>query len=130
MDVSETYIEMCEKAEEIQELSPWQHDDGHNFWHVFETLPKNNVWLPRQDQLQEMLGLPMPELLDKLYTEIWTEDHGIMIPDWAEVRDKRNRSTGKWLVYSWEQLWLAFVMKENNKVWDGTDWIFKNGERG
>jgi hypothetical protein len=25
---------------------------------------------------------------------------------------------------SWEQLWLAFVMKEkSNKIWDGKQWI-------
>jgi hypothetical protein len=25
---------------------------------------------------------------------------------------------------SWEQLWLAFVMKEKyNKVWNGEDWV-------
>jgi hypothetical protein len=52
------------------------------------------VWLPRQDQLQEMYGT---------FQEC---------------------SVNGGVVTSMEQLWLAFVMKEkHNKVWNGNDWI-------
>jgi len=131
MDTSETYIKMCEKAEEIQALFPW-HDDiasqpllrhqifcgddepaknilldeGDNLW--FEggfidelpRLPKAtiHIWLPRQDQLQEVSGL-----------------------DWHDF-DR------KCLVYenvpTKEQAGIRVVMKERySKIWNGEDWI-------
>jgi len=70
----------------------------------------NGIWLPRQDQLQEMVGGWALELLDKFYTFcMWDEQY-------EELRDKMHP-------ISIEQLWLAFVMKEKyHKVWDGKEW--------
>lgn len=88
------------------------------------------VYLPRQDQLQDMFNLKMPELMDKLYNEIWAEDHGMAIPDWACEKDKAKRNTNIWLFNSWEQLWLAFVMKEKfNKLWDGDKWQIRTNHK-
>jgi len=129
MDISETYIKMCD-CEEIQAIkvgfilssNSW-HDEhlvlctqsekyyGDYFW--VKDNPKRTVWLPRQDQLQEMVW-------DKL---------------WEYCSNKiSSLSWGVWNFYlqaddnyypdSMEQLWLAFVMKENhNKLWDGADWV-------
>ena len=71
------------------------------------------VWLPRQDQLQEMIEKPedfignWPVILTEKMLE-WQKEEHYGIYHWGE---------------SFEQLWLAFVMKEKyNKVWDGEKW--------
>ena len=60
MDTSKEYIEMCRKASEIQEL--WVvHSDGCDItidWPSGELTGRKEVsvvWLPRQDQLQDMI---------------------------------------------------------------------------
>jgi hypothetical protein len=125
MDTSKEYVEMCREAEEIQER---KHFIGGSFFVHFVTgkwqkpcvytygmmLPYESgdysVWLPRQDQLQEMIG-NFPDVLKKLYDEIWTGDHGMYLGDWGAK------------CTSMEQLWLAFVMKEKfNKTWNGEKW--------
>ena len=64
------------------------------------------IWLPRQDQLQEMVNLePTPLLLSRF--------HG-----WF-----KNEVINRKCLESMEQLWLAFVMKEKyGKTWDGETW--------
>jgi len=71
----------------------------------------NIIWLPRQDQLQEMVGLTALEpnifVLMNFSRELYN------------VKEK----------FSWEQLWLAFVMKEKyNKIWNGKEWEVNNGK--
>ena len=133
------YIKMCWKAVEIQEgWTPKKGDlaysktdktikmnggysgslcdggaDGFGRWEYNRvvTLPKYNIWLPRQDQLQEMwlagVGV-IPCGLMKLFYDFMLE----------------NRTGGYILSFtSMEQLWLAFVMSERyGKVWDGKEW--------
>ena len=85
MDTSEIYIKMCEKA-------------------GFQ-----GPWLPRQDQLQEMVNW------EKIFIV-------------REGKEYQQRSLGDILLRanSMEQLWLAFVMKEKfNKEWDGKEWKAK-----
>ena len=118
MDLTETYIKMCEKAEEIQSQASFSPDDfvynsGHDRVIVAgyhdedgEWLRgKNPIWLPRQDQLQEMVH---PEVTD------WVK--AVMLRDF--LKDYCDDGA------SMEQLWLAFVMKEKyGKIWDGENWI-------
>ena len=124
MDTSETYIEMCEKAEEIQGRELVDGDwyatvfrDGvflvypHDAWDIpyYRHHRVECVWLPRQDQLQEMVDLPSPlHMLEHLNSWIMTEVRG----------------TNPALLTSMEQLWLAFVMKEKyGKVWGDGEWV-------
>ncbi len=73
----------------------WDTGDGYEW---------SALWLPRQDQLQEMLGKQAYDLVRPFY--LWCFDNCL---------DTCN--------YSMEQLWLAFVMKENNnKTWDEDKW--------
>jgi len=68
------------------------------------------VILWRQDQLQEMVFSDTFSVhdLDKFY-------------DWA---DQRTEILHGCELESWEQLWLAFVMKEKyGKVWNGEEWV-------
>ncbi len=127
MDTSETYIKMCEKAEEIQEdkISPFHYAESD--YDIFISLPYDEVWiylgfsthnpkriwLPRQDQLQEMIIEK-----DSLYRFI-----GLFHDFAMNVFYDSTRSSKKWLARSMEQLWLAFVMKDKfNKTWSGEDW--------
>ena len=140
MDTSEKYIKMCEKAEEIQKmrLDKWEEGD-----YVFDKgyddvrLVFQNakwlmgygiymVWLPRQDQLQEMIWLRVPSkkprtlLIWLLNSVVFPEDP----PTNKNIADNENKY---WEQFdSMEQLWLAFVMKEKfNKIWDDKkgEWV-------
>ena len=123
MDTSKQYILMCEKAKEIQKLVDKQVNFsdyidefifGSNLnYFAFKNLrlekgkyaENNIIWLPRQDQLQEILK-----------DTHWT------IYGFFEQITKFMSDSGS-IDWSWEQVWLGFVMKEKyNKVWNGTDW--------
>jgi hypothetical protein len=130
MDTSETYIKMCKKAVEIQEV--WNRNIGD--WYVDSFL--NNIkqkddwniyilwydepflyqsrfkWIPRQDQLQDFFSPVTPNIFRDIFNFSNALKYSLVYEE--------NRQ----LFYSMEQLWLAFVMKEKfNKVWDGNDWI-------
>jgi hypothetical protein len=66
-------------------------------------------WLPRQDQLQEMLSNNI--------------NYTIQVQGFDGMLEFSGRQ-------SWEQLWLAFVLKEKfNKVWNGEKWEAINAQR-
>ena len=117
MDTSETYIKQCEKAEEIQEQaifltkSYWGDkihvDTLGNYWMLMKG---KAIWLPRQDQLIELLGWKMYEHLDYL-----APDEGF---HWKLIHE---------IVSTWEQFWLHVLMKEKyNKVWNGEEWTLQD----
>ena len=159
MDTSETYIKMCEKAEEIQELKirnqrgSYSMDRGiYDSWdecyyaiplevhpslgggirydiYLYQAfhhihLPQNliyydsymdeAIWLPRQDQLQEMV----------IYGTLNKDGLGSLLSRfWVFCSCKYMEEPTFWVFTSMEQLWLVFVMKEKyNKVWDGEEW--------
>jgi len=120
---------MCKKAAEIQDS--WVFARGDTFVHHLEgaiiekvlnpiyLFSRNNlgrkgidyggclIWLPRQDQLQEMIE----------WKKIFIVKEG---------KEYQQRSLGDILLRanSMEQLWLAFVMKEKfNKRWDNKKWV-------
>ena len=116
MDTSAEYVKMCD-CPEIQGQRGL-HGDRWNVlaWHEPNleahgisdhpplALTGHEVWLPRQDQLQEMVGGSWVGQL----TELW---HGTTTDYWAQFK-------------SWEQAWLAFVMHEkHNKHWNGEEWV-------
>ena len=123
MDTTEKNIMMCEKAEEIQRMSPRVfittnavnipfYDLEGNCW--FNRNNEKAIWLPRQDQLQDMawnveLG---EDNIDLLLMRFYTEIH---------------ITSGYWdLFRTMEQKWLAFLMKSRyNKVWNEKEWVKK-----
>lgn len=138
MDTTETYIKMAD-CPEIQELSPfnrkaiqwievgsWYAEGvsegdivcfgsiGADYKWYKEHRNKQVIWLPRQDQLQEMIKSEDENLVE------FRERIICGFSAWCEVL----RMTNDFRDYlSMEQLWLAFVMKEKyNKVWNGEDW--------
>ena len=134
MDTSKEYIKMCD-CEEIQNHKFQMGDylySGHfkklglyigedevegldDFYEMFLTkqphFEEEDVWLPRQDQLQEMTeyndadtysGLPI------MFHMVW--------------EDLRYRKLGKINRDSGEQIWLAFIMQKHQALWTGSEW--------
>jgi hypothetical protein len=125
MDFSDIYINMSDKAKEIQfEHSVYEvgdfyfegrdvvtnrprfsltseNDDCKN-----RTLGDMKTWLPRQDQLLSRLG-DYPQQCDILYRNLMKE---LVVPNSA--------------ISSMEQFLLAIVMRDkHSKTWNGIDWV-------
>lgn len=118
MDKTKEYIKMCD-CSEIQkqrkgvdknswyQLSNYGICCGNNFstW---------SIWLPRQDQIQEMMMKDYKNTLDMLcdFYAVITVDQPTGFQQMFEV--------------SMEQLWLVFYMwKKYNKVWKNKGWTDK-----
>lgn len=111
MDTSVEYIKMCD-CEEIR--GKWAKEKG-DFYSaggsirvLFTDAFYNNgkeIWLPRQDQLQEMVEKPTLKIessLEYLFSFF--------------INNLTNYKT-------WEQSWLAFFMKEkHSKIWVENNW--------
>ena len=158
MDKSEKYIEMCKQAIEVQRL--WKRDDGdfaytdgdldsypqgtRIIWHSKMTnsgyhdwdsnwyIPEGCVWLPRQDQLQEILkeSHSMGTMIQDLY---WFYDPEHFCPEsdnefrvcTCEQKGVERRTHFSTI----EQLWLAVVMDEiYKKEWNGIEWLPKDAQ--
>ena len=116
MDNSEIYVDMCRKAWEIQDHELVEADyfyDGvrvDSFCSEYDYYKEGNVWLPRQDQLQELALGKYEEFnyhyaLEKFRKEAWGSDFSAL--DYTSM----------------EQLWLAVLMKKKySKFWNGKDW--------
>lgn len=146
MDTSPEYIKMCEKAEEIQKeknILPQYRFGAHDFWAVsikdwvktddetmklqwqrFEINRDSDnayedkiVWLPRQDQLQEMIR---PE-------RSYTLHYAFGLHGWVlECQQIAKEETNKILEFrdaSAEKVLLRFVMFFFNKTWNGEEWV-------
>lgn len=92
---------------------------------IINSYKQGNVWLPRQDQLQEMVS--DRELLElarnfNSFCDPW-EGTGTMPQKvtviWCEKEERYIKQFD-----SMEQLWFAFVMEEKyGKIWSGSNWI-------
>ena len=118
--ITDNYIKMCEQAKEIQK---WWFPDICDLYYdklEMETKPItflaekiwlsersrgcNFIWLPIQEQLQEMID-------SKPYNLFYIFRH------WYES------SANIYKGITWNELWFAFVMHEKyNKVWTGEKW--------
>jgi hypothetical protein len=131
MDTTKTYIAMsnCEEIQgnapefyrvELTGTPPFSEPVTLVHQEFFAPVTEKHfdrmVWLPRQDQIQEMLGATLPtELLSRLLN--WFKPPelfaGIKPPDILQFT-------------SMEQLWLSFYMWEcHSKVWDGDKWTLR-----
>jgi hypothetical protein len=126
MDTSQRYILMCQKAGEIQKSRDARSGDFYldyrlkepgisvYFSEVEEYIPNFGqrfdfefmAWLPRQDQLQEMI--------DKNRIKSYEKLHYFLGGNWIFLKK----------FDSPEQLWLAYVMETlYSKVWSGQEWV-------
>lgn len=125
MDISDFYINMCEEAREIQ-LAHLFYEAGDFYFGGRDTAtgrPKFSItseifagkkraigniktWLPRQDQLQKIVGNYNEQcrvMHEYLTVELLVEDHELD---------------------SMEKLWLKILMKEKyHKVWNAGEWV-------
>lgn len=138
MDTSEEYVRMCD-CPEIQ--GRWKSEQGDYCFfrdrfframHItaindgkgWALLPRdaNYGWLPRQDQIQEMMGIDSVSTFETAVYEMFFESdnhaHYNATPEWRTLDyDSSERFATP------EQLWLAFYMYEKHgKVWDGDKW--------
>ncbi len=154
MDLTKQYIKMSRKSVEIQ--ANWKWIIGKCYYNIilnevhictdnnlsghWDTTHKNSMWLPRQDELQVMLkdkirhnhrnsmsylkgyehGVGQEGYIDRMLTVEFYKfiklEEGYPHPQYDYIKQ----------FDSMEQLWLAFVMKENyNKVWNNNEWITK-----
>ena len=127
MDTSETYIKMCD-CPEIQEGNGYYHggystksktdkqksfhlSEGWDNWDSYFIKRDNihTIWLPRQDQIQDML----------FAEDLQNGDIGYVVHRLWYFENK-----GGYNCNSMEQLWLRFYMKEkHNKTWEDGKWI-------
>ena len=129
MDTSEKYIKMCDCIE-VQGCKSGL--DRNDFFRInYDNIPdltnfvffvtghigdlsvgKEAIWLPRQDQTQEMIDNP---------SGIWVHRHN-RFHFFVSIESKLDHSWA--LVHdTQEKAWLAFYMHEKHgKVWDGEKW--------
>ncbi len=140
MDTTNEYRNMCRKADEIQDSWECQLGDfyGHfgsiKIWGVDDEADNHSnkaivsIWLPRQDQLQEMYA---KNVLDDLH--FLFDPFALLDIIHCYVKDDCDNHKHEDVSYeecsSMEQLWLFFVMKTvHNKYWDGDNWLRKKPE--
>jgi hypothetical protein len=148
MDITATYLRMCQKAKEIQEA--WKPKDfdfiidntkveynddillvdntdlqlvdidyaepeSQEYQTEYEYYKTRTLWLPRQDQLQELIEpdkSKIYQIVDKVVTQKYY------------YPPKEDYISGPEIFNSMEQLWLAYVMKEKfGKIWYLNEWV-------
>ena len=118
MDLSESYVKMCMEAEEVHNLhkpySKWISFDTQEFFVArdYKDYGKVCFWLPRQDQLQELVIDPEGDRPD-VFSLFNMFNHWQM-------------NTVPMLEATAEKLWLAFVMYYRfDKLWDDKEnrWV-------
>jgi len=132
MDTSPEYIKQCDcpeirdsiiKCDTIPNIYAYQpcppyyegEEIGYEIGDFYElrNLERDNpykiVWLPRQDQIQDML----------FAEDLLNGDIGYVVHRLWYFENKGGYNSS-----SMQQLWLAFYMKEkHNKTWSGKEWI-------
>lgn len=140
----EVYIKMCEKAEKyLKDFIPHRtvgycdqgvvFRDNDVFYNVSEiTMPSNLdkiIWLPRQDQLQEMVREESKERYkqnEMKLTDIF-QSHELLFErfnDFVYQYDRVKYFHIAQTLSFYEIFWLLFYMKYfHNKTWNGEDWV-------
>jgi len=155
MDLTNRYIIMCQKAEDIQHawmprqcdfiieqevveqgLSSckqgagevqvvdlyYQDQESEGYRQECEDLKNNAFWLPRQDQLQNIME-PDIAKVSFLVNEVLSK------PYYYPLKNVLVEPAS--VFYSLEQLWLAYVIKEKfNKAWNEEEWVSGNATPG
>jgi len=139
MDTTKKYIEMCKKAGEIQRLwvgkgADWYFNHGIvDFAREVDCIPnpvttflKGGIWLPRQDQLQEMIPVDCNCGMTWLHQSIKLDKFMNWLCNFEEdmSMEAYHQKKSYHTTLTWEQLWLVFVMKEKyHKTWTSKEWI-------
>lgn len=127
MDTSKIYIKMCDCPEIQREKDDFRDANGLlNDTAYNKPLNKGGklIWLPSQDEIQEMLFEEDFTPLRVLHAYGHSKYFQYM---GSRIASFRNESREIWNYFieftSMEQLWLAFYMRETHKkTWDGNKW--------
>ena len=80
-----------------------------------EFFKERGIWLLRQDQIQKMM---LTDVRDSLNVQV------NRIANQFAFERYRNDGLAVYFFNSWEQLWLAFLMREKyNKKWYYEEWV-------
>ena len=110
MDTSKEYIKMCDCPEIQGKIHNWR---DRKSWSALIEERDEFIWLPRQDQIQEMMN-KLPRCSCMVCLTIHLNE---FLNNHLEGLYERNIDT-------MEQLWLAFYMSEKHqKFWDGEKWV-------
>ena len=111
-DDDETWIRICNLTQKsIKDFIHISDETGTHTHTLSDLVRKQNIWLSRQDQLQEILG-------GDIFANCWNIAYYVSPFINTELTDYyRSFKT-------MEQLWLAFVMHECfKKTWLNGDWV-------
>ena len=109
--VSFFYLPKVLKERNIQ-LLKWDNDEGHPIIGGYGDNIEGAIWLPTQEQLQEMTEGRF---------HIWGNLNSLSMT--ASTADRASHQVCK-NIDSMNELWLIYVMKEKyNKEWDGKKWV-------
>lgn len=112
-------LSFCKQgASEVQVVDLYYQDqESEGYQQECEDLKNNAFWLPRQDQLQNMIE-PDVSKVCLLFNQVLSEQY---------YYPKNTRVESPSVFYSMEQLWLAYVMKEKfSRVWNEEKWLSEN----
>ncbi len=126
MDLSKEYIDMCEKADldwtpkkgDFFKFKHWDessiYDSDYKSGEGEDYFTQPKFWLPRQDQLQEMID---PNFVLEMHR---TTKFYLAIPNLLKEDEDKPPSFED---NSFEKVLLKAVMLlKFNKTWDGTEW--------
>lgn len=112
MSETNQYIKMCEKSKEIQEIFKNRQDEVGYVQHVFG---EKLIWLPSQEQLQELVKDDIGRLLRDFV--LFAREY-FKSPQMDRINVRFN---------SIAEIWLAYVMKKKyKKYWNAESWIIEN----
>ena len=139
MDVSKEYIKMCQQAKEIQENVNFTSGDfvhcikngktvvlyfnavnGSPPWYYTDI--ETSIFLPRQDQLQDMIYTSRKDAEGYEYglLDLWESFQEFMNSDYPDDHFMNVIN----YMDSFEQAWLLFIMLiKYNKIWNNQDWV-------
>lgn len=119
VDTSEEYQVMCEKAKEIQLQGGFQHRrlfqvDLEQLYNRGDATSPTDIWMPGQDELQQMVDWHGFELHFWNGSKYWLVVE-LLTKDYKSILEHKYIFSGD----SMEQIWLQFVMRESfSKIWN------------
>ncbi len=148
MDISNRYVLMCQKAQEIQEhwmprqcdfiiqLSDLEEGIGlcHPASHIvqvanfyYEEQDEENYARECDEMKEQSLWLPRQDQLQRMIEPDISLIHSIIRRVVEKTYHDYSRNivvSAPELFYSMEQLWLAYIMSEKfGKVWNEEEWV-------